>query len=283
MPPSITLFLLRAYGDFVIALNVVSRTASRENIQLVASVHLEPLYKAIQPFLPAPVEVQFVDFGIQKQLMRCFTNKYMIHPHAVKELNALRNYLHERHITDNIFLEQKKRIWIPRLFCNYPFRSVVSDGPVYRSYADFFSVPFQTLEAIPYEREKKGQQILIVPDARQALRRINTDLIQEIEEKYRYHGASVKVAYFRKKQEPAIENAAVYNDFRELIRLIEESDWLIGSDSLPVHIAQLLGKPHCILYPRSLITTRFFTPFALKNETYIAFEDLKSRKNFFNE
>lgn len=275
-----TLFLLRAYGDFVIAVNMVSRSLFREKIILVASKHLEPLYRVLESVLPAPVQIRFVDFKMDKQLMRCFTNKYLFHPHTLTELSALRQYLRAEKITGTAYLEQQKRMYFPRFFCNHSFRSIVSHGPVYQSYADFFSVALDTLEAIPFDKKKHHSNILIVPDSRQAIKVIDKEIIQKIQD--HYTSSTVTIAFFRKAWDNVTGNIVVYHDFNELIQLIQATDLLIGGDSLPVHLAQLLNTPHFILYPGSK-KQHFFTPFALKNRCFFTFEAIRNHSSFLTD
>lgn len=98
-----------------------------------------------------------------------------------------------------------------------------------------------------------------MPDSRQSVKVIDAGIIQRIEDYYKHTGAFVQVAFFRKISDKLTDNAVVYHNFNELIQLIKETDLLIGGDSLPVHLAQLLGKPHYILYP-AMKTRDFFTP-----------------------
>ena len=61
-----------------------------------------------------------------------------------------------------------------------------------------------------------------------------------------------------------------YNNFNELIALIMQSDLVIGADSLPIHVAALLNKPHYILYADGL-TQNFMTPFAANQKSFGTF------------
>lgn len=277
-----TLFLLRAYGDFLIAVNVASRSANRASVLLIASKHLEPLYEVIAPELPAPVQIRFVDFSLDKQLMRCFTNRFLLHPHTLTELYSLRRLIRKSlasgEVGGELYLEQQKRIYIPRFFCGMHFRPVVTRGKVYEAYARFFSVPMHQLET--FERGKQEtQNILIVPDSRQAIKVIRTEMIQQLQDHYARSARSVTVAYFKQIPNGATGHVIVYHNFHELVQLIKATDILIGGDSLPVHLAQLLGIPHHILYPGSK-STDFFTPYSLQHQTYYRFEDLQSGTNF---
>ena len=61
-----------------------------------------------------------------------------------------------------------------------------------------------------------------------------------------------------------------YKNFNELIKLILQSDVVIGADSLPIHIAALLNKPHYIMYAEGL-TQNFMTPFAFNQKSFGTF------------
>lgn len=277
-----TVLLLRAYGDFLIALHLASKSRSSSPTTLIASKHLEPLYVAIAPELPDNIHIFFYDFKIRGQMMGCFTNKFLFHPHTCIELLALRRMLHKLVPDRPIYLEQKKRAFLPRLFCGYPFYSVVRRCSVYKAYADFFFVSLQQLEEIPLETKKTAKKILIVPDARQSKRMISDQLIQLIQDNYTTGGAEITVARFKKEADPGRQDVVIYHDFEQLVSLVRNADLIIGSDSMPVHLAQFLGKPHYILYPQSVNPT-FFTPFALRHKTYFTFEDVKSGKSFLRD
>jgi ADP-heptose:LPS heptosyltransferase len=75
-------------------------------------------------------------------------------------------------------------------------------------------------------------------------------------------------------QSDLIFNQTVYNNFKELIQLIQEADFIIGADSLPIHLSQLLNKKHFILYPDEG-SKAFFTPYALDNNSFGEFNNFK--------
>ena len=61
-----------------------------------------------------------------------------------------------------------------------------------------------------------------------------------------------------------------YTNFEELIDLIQASDYIYTSDSLPLHLAYLCRKPHFILYPEGG-KQDFFTPDALASKSFCSF------------
>lgn len=280
MDGSKNIFLLRAFGDFIIALHLASKNNIKPAIRLIASSHLEPLYKALSPSLPPNVNILFHDFSIRNTLMGCFTDRYLLHPHSLTEIGRLRKYIHNHPIQDTYYLEQRKRSVLLGLATGYSFRYIISDENVYRGYADFFSASLAELAQIPFNPHAQGLHLLIIPDARQAKRRISHDIIEKIKTNFRHNGAKIQVAMFKKTNDQVAADTVIYQDFSQLIQLIRDADLIIGSDSMPIHIAQMFGKPHYILYP-CYVKDQFFTPFAMKNKSYFTFEDIAARKSFF--
>ena len=82
------IFLLRAYGDFVIALQAISR--SKQKIQIVASDHLAPLYHALIAAKSLNhVSIEFIALGIQQGQLNFFTNKHLLSWNTLKQLSRL--------------------------------------------------------------------------------------------------------------------------------------------------------------------------------------------------
>ena len=72
------LFLLRAYGDFVILLQALLESPQKNKYSLIASKHLEPLYQELSLVIDlSSIQIQFIDFGIANTQLSLFTNKYL--------------------------------------------------------------------------------------------------------------------------------------------------------------------------------------------------------------
>jgi ADP-heptose:LPS heptosyltransferase len=80
-------------------------------------------------------------------------------------------------------------------------------------------------------------------------------------------------AYFKKAAK-----GISYRNFTELMQLISDADYIISSDSLPAHAAQLLQKPHAILYANK-INQEWVTPFAKEYGTAFTFDQISN--NYF--
>ena len=87
-------FVLRAYGDFIIFLQALLNSDSKKDYHIVASKHLQPIFLTVSKFVDvSAISIEFVDFGIQKTLLSFFTNRYFFSFGAVKELFNIKNWL----------------------------------------------------------------------------------------------------------------------------------------------------------------------------------------------
>ena len=64
------------------------------------------------------------------------------------------------------------------------------------------------------------------------------------------------------------------NNFKDLIKYIQEADFIIAADSLPIHLCELFNKPHFMLFPNGH-PRNFITPYALDNNSFGEFSNFK--------
>jgi hypothetical protein len=221
-------FLLRAYGDFAIAVQALAVTDL-----IVASLHLKPLYDAlVSRGCISPRVIEFVDFGIRGSQLNLFTNKAFFSFDTFRQLSKIKQYI-QANPSSNDFVEQSARLGLLNFFTGHSFKAIFETGePVYAAYG---------LPAL--ELERKGDKVLILPDARLAKRVIPASIVERIDGRVARFGSD-------------------YTSFEQLIDLIQASDYVVTSDSLPLHLAYLCHKPHFILYPDGG-KQDFFTPDAL--------------------
>ncbi len=283
-----SIFLLRAYGDFIIALTSARNSPRIGSFELIISSHLEPLFKALpQEKLPPGLRLHFHDFGIRKNLMRCFTNRHLLHVDTWKELLALRHYIKTRNKknTDShtLFLENTKRAWLPTMVSGYRFRHIIEGENVYDAYTRFFQS--HIAEASPaFNSQAPGLNVLLIPDARMKNKTIDPQLTEKIQHSFKATGSTVTTAFFREMPVGYKNKVVIYHDFKNLVNCINQADLIIGADSMPVHLCQFLEKPHYMLYPghiRRYRRKQFFTPFVLKHGYHYSFEELRQRSSFF--
>ncbi len=233
-------FLLRAYGDFAIAVQALPSSD-----QIVASLHLKPLYDALlSRGCISPRSIDFVDFGITGSQLNLFTNKDFLGIDTLCQLSKIKKYTRENPGFSD-FVEQSARIGLLNFCTGHSFQALFETGkPVYEAYG----LPSHTLG-------EKKENILIFPDARLKKREIPSKVIAQI---------PGRVVRFGKD----------YTNFEELIDLIQSADYIYSADSLPLHLAYLCSKPHYILYPEGG-KLDFFTPDALASGSYSTFNQFR--------
>jgi hypothetical protein len=252
------IFLLRAYGDFVIFLHAFTQSPKKEQYSIVASKHLQPLYDAIKTFFPLEnIQIEFVNFELDKGQLRLFTNKHFLSSQTIKELRAIRSYLKKHPNQTGIdYVEQDKRIGLLNLLTGHSFQYILSTQEVYKCYDQFF----ENTDSSSIIVAGALKNIVIFPDSRLSKKDIPASVLQNITAVIEQKGKYIQVVKF----------GINYTNFKELIQFILEADFIIGADSLPIHLAALLNKPHYILYADGL-TQHFKTSYAEKEKSFGTF------------
>ena len=281
------LFLLRAYGDFVILLQALLESPQKNKYTIIASKHLQPLYEELALVINfTSIQIQFIDFGIANTQLSLFTNKHLLSLNTIKELKQIKNFVKQNPNKDGTdYIEQDKRIGLFNAITGLNFNSIISTDFVYSTYVKFFenstiqkeiSKESETLN----NNKLNTKKVLLFPDTRQAKKNIPISLITKLENEIASKGYTLEIAYF--KQAPDIatsnndkgalnSNKVVYTNFKTLIQLINDAELILGADSLPIHLAYLLNKPHYILYPNGY-TQLFMTPYAQINNRFGTFD-----------
>lgn len=256
------IFLLRAYGDFIVALQSLIHSSAIASYELIASSHQLPLFEALPASLiPANLNIRFVDFGIEGPMLRAFTNRHILNGATLRELKALADFCKQNPSPGGgNFIENTHRKWLLELGTGIKFNAIAGSTDVYKSYHHFFKSSVPTIQM----NRTTAKKILILPTARITKRNIPATVIKTIAATHKEH--SVNIAYFKNSENGGL----VYSNFSELVSLISSADFIYGADSLPIHLSYLLQKPHAIIYP-SGGSHQFFTPFALDNAQYFNF------------
>ena len=287
------LFLLRAYGDFVILLQALMQSPQKNKYTIIASKHLQPLYEELALVIDlSSIQIQFVNFGITNTQLSLFTNKHLLSLNMLNELKQIKNFVKQNPNNEGTdYIEQDKRIGLFNAINGLSFKAIVSKEPVYISYAKFFDIQdIKEVELTHESREDKNiegkvldnklnsKKVLLFPDTRQAKKNIPSNLISKLENEIDAKGYTLEIAYFKEApNSPTANNAftktkqVVYSNFKTLIQYIQEAELILGADSLPIHLAYLLKKPHYILYPNGY-PQLFMTPYAQINNRFGTFD-----------
>ena len=263
---STRVFLLRAYGDFAIALNAITNSKDISKIEIIASKHLQPLFNSISEKINlSGLNIQFVDFGINSSLLNLFTNKNFLKFNTINQLFKIKKFLNLNTNTEVIdFIEKKNKLGLLKILLSHNFKYILEGHNIYKEWDLFLN---NNIGNQITKKLNSGNKILILPDARLKKRNIPKSLLNHITTLLDNEGFIVDIAFFNKKNSINIQ----YTNFKELVELIETADFVIGCDSLPIHLCTLFNKPHFILYPKNG-KMNFFTPYALENKYYCTFE-----------
>jgi ADP-heptose:LPS heptosyltransferase len=177
------------------------------------------------------------------------------------------------------YLEQVKKSRLLNLLTGHSFEAIV-DKQVYPRMGAFFNA-----DIIIPKLTGTINKILILPDARITARRIPEYVIEHVKTPLTGTNKSLQVAYFNSENEPSLQTESQkklesYTNFEQLLALINEADFIFGSDSLPIHLCHVLKKPHFILYPCNG-SDNFFTPYALQNKYYLNFKEVNENSFTF--
>ena len=270
------LFLLRAYGDATIALHFLANSPEKNNYTVIASNHLKPLINALSKYIDlSTLKIKFVDFGITKSQLNLFTKRHFISINTLHQVIKLKQFIKNNPNKEGVdYVEQEKKSTLLNLYTMHSFKAIVNKQ-VYADMGNFFKSSI----LIPRPTSKINK-VLIVPDARISARRIPEKVIEYIKTQLTETNKSLQVAYFNKDNKPNLqtesENKIVsYANFEQLMAMINDAEFIFGSDSLPLHLCNALKKPHFILYPNNG-STAFFTPFSIENEFYADFDKFSS-------
>ena len=275
------IFLLRAYGDATIALHFLANSPEKNNYEVIASSHLKPLIKALSSYIDLSfLKIEFADFGITKSQLNLFTNRHLVSFKTLHQVFKLKQFVKNNPNNHGVdYLEQVKKSTLINLLTGHSFKAIV-DKQVYPRMGAFFNanIIIPTLTGTI-------NKILILPDARITARRIPEYVIEHVNTPLTGTNKSLQVAYFNSENEPSLQTESQkklesYSNFEQLLALINEADFIFGSDSLPIHLCHVLKKPHFILYPCNG-SDNFFTPYALQNKYYLNFKEVNENSFTF--
>jgi len=277
------LFLLRAYGDFVILLQALLESPQKNKYTLIASKHLQPLYQELALVINvSSIQIEFIDFGIANTQLSLFTNKHLLSLNTVNELKQIKKFVKQNpNKKGQDYIEQDKRIGWFNAITGLRFQFIISKDLVYTTYSKFFEIQNTQREedqANEYNKQNT-KKVLLFPDTRQSKKNIPISLITKLESEIAAKGYTLEIAYFKQAPDNATKNnnesasnsnKVVYANFKTLIQLINDAELILGADSLPIHLAYLLKKPHYILYPNGY-PQLFMTPYAQINNRFGTF------------
>ena len=272
---------LRSYGDYVIMLNSIKHAGIKKNITIIVSKHLQPLHESLNSQYSNNFKFIFKDFGIKKGLLSFFTNRHFFSFNTIQELFNISKIVHQVEIRNEIiYLEHKARKFLLNIFFRRRLEHIYNNANIYDAFGRFFEINSAELTFnLPVVHTIC--KVLIFPDSRKTHKIIDNDTLKQLTSELIEQNIDFKIAHFDHITLTDIDsnNQIVYNNFKDLILLIKECDFVITSDSVPAHIAEYLEKPHVILY-NDRVNKDWLTPFAKKYKMYTTFGEASI---FFNQ
>lgn len=267
-----SLLFLRSFGDFTIALGVISKSKSTSSAyRLIASVHLEPLFHALTQHIPTlQLKVEFVDVGIRNKILGAFTNKFLINTESLSELRRLKDVVDELARDSEVMFEQSRRQWIIRILM--PSQGCIhAHGNIYDSYSNHFNVDENELIfQAPSSSNRSQSKVIIFPESRKPTKQLGPATVDCLIRELKSEGKSPELAFYKTQPYSADAKVNLHDSFSDLLELIQSADEVVTADSLPGHLAQLMEKPHRVYYPRS-IDSEWVTPYSKRNQTALVF------------
>ena len=273
------ILVLRSYGDYIVLLNAIKYSSETQPIKIIVSAHLKPLHDALKLDFPINYKFEFINFNISKGILGVFTNKFLFSFSSFKELLILRKYLKNNNV-DNYLLEQNKRNLLLKIFTGYNFKYIFRQKNIYDNYISFFkSINITHIVHLISNNSK----VLIFPDSRKIEKKINSKTLFNLIDILEAKRIDYTIANYKTKLilNNSFSKNIVYTNFEELVGLIKSFDFIISSDSLPVHISEILNKPHWILYNKQ-INRDWLTPFSKNAKFYSTFNQVNLLQLIFN-
>ena len=273
--------VLRSYGDYVILLNSLRNTTIKQPIHLIVSSHLQLLHDALKLDLPMNIHISFANFKIQNGILSFFTNKHFFSLGTIKELISLRQYFKNKK-KENYYLEHRQKSLLLHFFLGIKLKFIYSKDNVYNCFNNFFEVQ-PVLNQDPSFTLNSSSTVIIFPDSRKRNKIIGEKTISTLVMALDQKGVQYKIAKFSSgiENKKGMLNEIGYSNFIDLVEIIKKADFIISSDSLPVHIAELYHKPHWILYNQK-INTNWLTPSSSSLNYYSTFEQTNLINIIFN-
>jgi len=267
----LTFVSLKAFGDFVIACQVLRRARSGTGGApgMVAGAHLRPLASAIG-FDGA----RFIDADGSGEVPAAFDVRRRGLAAAVRSLVGLRRQLaeladHDRYVFDRI--GWRERCLVP------PERraALPASANIYEAYAMALQNAGHVIDAAPNDSGAPIRSAVIVPASRLAAKTLPAATIGALARALRAGGVAAQVVLLEgdHAQVPSdVSSATIPRQFEALIECLEGFDLVVSADSLAAHLAELQGIRCFVVGPRP--NSYWLPASCLRSDAWCLFDDV---------
>ncbi len=252
---SVVVVSVKAFGDLVIAIHCCERAQqqSQKQIMLLIGNHLVPLYHALKTPLPYRA-VSHADTGMPA----LFEVRKAGFFAAAKSARTLR-----RHISDAGLPPDAKLLFDRRNFREAyitkgrAFEIIPAANNIYLAYDKWFG----TGDAAPKSLNRAIGPIRIFPGSRMPAKNLPLPLIGEISDVARSLGLTAELMVLDGER-PDIEASGLNHikiprQFSAMIDAVCGAGSVVSADSLPAHIAELVGRSAFVFSP---VSNRYWLP-----------------------
>jgi ADP-heptose:LPS heptosyltransferase len=269
----------RALGDFVISAAIV-KNYGISKVPIVLPNYLTDLFFEINAdnYFEVVAEINFPHYPKLFEI------------HKIKTWADIKGFIGDQKIVaslpkgNNYIVDANcKRLFLT----GQKFIHPMMDGNVYATRHKLLSELYN-LKPLQSVDSEAGliKKIIIFPGSRKLSKEIDFTVVKDICTHFSNQKVVIDMAY-HVTEAPGVTDdllPKLFKNFNELKNIIQDYDFIISADSLPVHMAYYLNKPHYCLYNK-VSNENWLTPFGVKNHFFSVITENQNSygDNIFNK
>jgi hypothetical protein len=256
-------FPIRSFGDFIIGASLV-KFNFKTPIPIVLPEYMLDLFNAIDGS----------KYFELKGIIKLNTQPAIFELYKLKDVNQFnRLYIETNKIklgldkSTNYLLDcRSRRAFFIHAGFIWPAAKKNNYLEKYHLFKEYFDLTSDAVFSRIRLSNKKKRSITIFPESRVPAKEIHPVIINRIIDSF--PGIKINIARFSKNGMNE-GNTIYYSDFNTLIMYINESDFVISSESLPYHLANFYDKEHFVIYNKTRhFNNKFMTDFIEKYQYF---------------
>jgi len=255
---------VKAFGDLIIILSSLKSAPTAHRTRLLLGRHLQPLFDA----LGCPVEARWLTHGEAGVPSFYDIRKNGMRKAAVSALRLRREVASAA--SPNVLLFDRLG-WRERFLAGgMRARALPRSDNIYLAYRALFGNPVLD-PALPGGSGHIG----IFPGSRLARKNLPLELVDQVKKRIAAHGAQSELLLLDGER-PDLEHAGLGGrvlprSFGAMIDAVSACDAVISADSMPAHLAEMMGRPVFVFTPAA---NNYWLPYsALASNRWALFRD----------
>ena len=246
---------VKAFGDLVIAVNCCERAQQQSGMQITLLIgqHLLPLYKALKTSLRCRVALH-ADAGMPA----LFEIRKAGFAAAAKSAGALRRSIGDVGLPGNaMLLFDRRSLREAYITQHWPFEIIPDAGNIYLAYDKWFG----TRGTATTLADPRTGSLRIFPGSRMLAKNLPLSLIVEISDFARLLGLTVELMLLDGErpdlEASGLDHVIIPRDFGAMIDAVRGAGLVVSADSMPAHIAEMVGRSAFVFSP---VSNRYWLP-----------------------